>query len=60
MTVREYTQRLDDTLRFLNSVELQNELIDDFPFIQADYIKERHAMGEVDEWPNAQGEFGRT
>ena len=60
MTVREYTQRLDDTLRFLNSVELQNELIDDFPFIQTDYIKERHAMGAVDMWPNAQGEFGRT
>ena len=60
MTVREYTKRLDDALTFLNSVELQNEYIDDFPFIQADYIKERHAMGEVDMWPNAQGEFGRT
>lgn len=60
MTVREYTQRLDDALAFLNSVEFQNEYIDDFPFIQADYIKERHAMGEVDMWPNAQGEFGRT
>ena len=60
MTVREYTKRLDDALSFLNSVELQNEFIDDFPFIHADYIKERHAMGEVDKWPNAQGEFGRT
>ena len=60
MTVREYTKRLDDALAFLNSVELQNEYIDDFPFIQADFIKERHAMGEVDMWSNAQGEFGRT
>ena len=60
MTVKEYTKLVDDALKLLNSVELQNELIDDFPFIQADYIKERHAMGEVDEWPNATGEFGRT
>ena len=51
MTVKEYTKRLDDALTFLNNVELQNEYIDDFPFIQADYIKERYAMGEVDEWP---------
>ena len=25
-----------------------------------DYARERHAMGEVDMWPNATGEFGRT
>lgn len=60
MTVKEYTKLVDDALKFLNSVKLQNELIDDFPFIQSHYVRERHDMGEVDEWPNAQGEFGRT
>ena len=60
MTVKEYTKLVDDALKFLNSVKLQNELIDDFPFIQSHYVGERHDMGEVDEWPNAQGEFGRT
>ena len=60
LTVREYTKRLDDALTFLNDVELQNEYIEDFPQFMTDYARERHAMGEVDTWPNATGEFGRT
>ena len=60
MTVREYTKRLDDALEFLNSVELQNEHIDSFPQFVTSTSRERHAMGEVDMWPNASGEFGRT
>ncbi|MBR3051804.1 MAG: hypothetical protein IKN16_01815 [Selenomonadaceae bacterium] len=58
MTVKEYTKFVDDALKFLNSVELQNEFIDSFPQFMADFARERYAMGEVDEWPNAQGEFG--
>lgn len=51
-------------LELLNSVHLQNRIIDSMPYMSeeflADYEKERYNMGEVDEWPNAQGEFGRT
>lgn len=48
----------------MNSVELQNEIIDSLPPLPEEFLppflKKRYAMGEVDEWPNAQGEFGRT
>lgn len=48
----------------LNSIELQNKIIADMPHMSEEFLpffaKERMAMGDVDEWPNAQGEFGRT
>lgn len=51
-------------LELLNSVALQNKIIDSMPQMpeefQMPFEKERYAMGEVDEWPNATGEFGRT
>lgn len=51
-------------LELLNSVKLQNRIIDSMPQmpeeLMADYEKERLSMGEVDEWTNASGEFGRT
>lgn len=51
-------------LELLNSVKLQNKIIETLPYMSEDFLsdseKERYAMGEVDEWPNAQGEFGRT
>ena len=55
MTIREYTKLVDDALEFLNNIELQNEYIDDFPQFMSDLARERHAIGEIDEWPNAQG-----
>ena len=60
MTVKEYTKNLDDALKFLNSVEMQNEYLDDMPQFVTSLFRERRAMGEVDTWPNASGEFGRT
>ena len=51
-------------LELLNSVKLQNKIIETLPYMSEDFMnnfeKERYAMGDVDEWPNAQGEFGRT
>lgn len=64
MTEEEFDGREDEALKLLNSVDLQNELIDSLPPLPEEFLppfaKERYAMGEVDEWPNAQGEFGRT
>ena len=64
MTEEEFDKREDEALKLLNSVELQNEIIDSLPPLPEEFLppflKKRYAMGEVDEWPNAQGEFGRT
>lgn len=60
MTKEELRKLMFEALHLLNSVELQNELADSFPQYQGDFMQERRAMGEVDELPNAQGEFGRT
>lgn len=54
---------IKNALAILNVIELQNKIVDSmqqFPEeLQTDYEKERRAMGEVDEWPNATGDFGR-
>ena len=51
-------------LELLNSTKLQNKIIETLPYMSEEFMfefeKKRYAMGEVDEWPNAQGEFGRT
>ena len=64
MTEEEFNRREKDALKLLNSVELQNELIESLPLLPEEFfptfLEERYAMGEVDEWPNARGEFGRT
>lgn len=60
MTEDEFNKLMNDALEMLNDIELQNEYIEDFPQFMTDYARERHAMGEVDTWPNATGEFGRT
>lgn len=60
MTREEMRKLMLNALHLLNSVELQNELADSFPQFQGDFMQDRYAMGEVDELPNAQGEFGRT
>ena len=60
MTQEEMRKLMLNALYLLNSVEMQNELADSFPQYQGDFMKDRYAMGEVDEWLNAQGEFGRT
>ena len=48
----------------LNSVEFQNKIIDSMPDVpddmMPDFIRERLEMPELDEWPDATGEFGRT
>ena len=48
----------------LNSVEFQNKIIDSMSYMSddmmPDFIKKRQEMPEVDEWPEATGEFGRT
>ena len=48
----------------LNSVEFQNKIIDSMSYMPddmiPDFIRKRQEMPEVDEWPEATGEFGRT
>lgn len=48
----------------LNDINFQNKIIADMPHMSEEFLpsfaKERMAMGDVDEWPDAQGEFGRT
>ena len=48
----------------LNSVEFQNKIIDSMPYMPDEmipgFIRKRQEMPELDEWPEASGEFGRT
>lgn len=60
MTKEEMRKLVLNALHLLNSVEMQNELADSFSQYQGDFMKYRYAMGDVDTWPDAQGEFGRT
>ena len=64
MTQEEARELFMKALLLLNNIELQNELIAQMPYMTEEFLppfaKERYAMGEVDEWPDAQGEFGRT
>lgn len=64
MTTEEARELFMKGLLLLNNIELQNELIAQMPYMSEEFLpsfaKERYAMGEVDEWPNATGEFGRT
>ena len=64
MTEEEFDRREGEALKLLNSVELQNELIDSLLPLPEEFLppflKKRYAIAAVDEWPNAQGEFGRT
>ena len=64
MTKEEFLERWCKAAAILNSVELQNKIHDSMPYIPKEllpnFMKKRYAMGEVDEWPNATGEFGRT
>ena len=61
MTEEELQEIMSQALQRLNNIDIQNQLIDEMPKIFVpDFIDERLAMGEVDEWPNATGEFGRT
>ena len=64
MTQEEIREKLLNALVLLNDIELQNEIIAQMPHMSEKllppFAKERYAMGEVDEWPDAQGEFGRT
>lgn len=61
MTEEDLRKIMSQALQRLNNIDIQNQLIDEMPKIFVpDFAEERLAMGEVDEWPNAQGEFGRT
>ena len=62
MTEEEFRKEILKALWLLNNIELQNEIIAEMPYMSflPPFAKERYEMGEVDEWPNAQGEFGRT
>ena len=64
MTTEEARELFMKGLLLLNNIDLQNELIAQMPYMSEEFLpsfaKERYAMGEVDEWPNAKGEFGRT
>ena len=64
MTNEEIREQLAQALWLLNNIELQNKIIAQMPYMNENlmpsFAKERYEMGEVDEWPNAQGEFGRT
>ena len=64
MTENEVREMFMQSMYLLNNVDLQNEIIDSMPYSSIDFMPEcaikRYAAGEVDELPNAQGEFGRT
>lgn len=64
MTKEEAREQFLRALYILNDIELQNKIIAEIPHTSEKFLpsfaKERLAMGDVDEWPDAQGEFGRT
>ena len=64
MDMKEMQKRKLEALRLLNDSGLQNKIIANMPYMAEDFMsplmKERYAMGEIDEWANAEGEFGRT
>lgn len=64
MTKEEFREKALKALWLLNSIEMQNKVLAGLPYMTEEFMppfaKERYAMGEVDEWPNAEGEFGRT
>lgn len=64
MTKEEFREQILKALWLLNNIEIQNKIIADMPYMSEEFLPsfaiKRYAMGEVDEWPNAQGEFGRT
>ena len=60
MTEDEARNLIAKGLFLLNTIELQNRILDDNPSVPYDFMRERREMGEVDTWPNATGEFGRT
>ncbi|MBQ7454037.1 MAG: hypothetical protein IJS69_03160 [Selenomonadaceae bacterium] len=64
MTKEEARELFRRAIFILNDIDLQNKLIDAMPHMTEDFLpgfaKERMAMGDVDEWPEAKGKFGRT
>ena len=64
MDKEEVRENFKRAIFILNSIELQNKIIAELPYMSEkflpDFAKKRMAMGDVDEWTNANGEFGRT
>ena len=62
MTKEEFNKNMAKAIYLLNDVDLQNEIGAEDPYEKflPSFIRERYEMGEVDEWPEAHGEFGRT
>jgi len=64
MTKEKIREQMIKAIVLLNSIDLQNKLIAGMAHMSEEFLPdfalERMAMGEVDEWPNARGEFGRT
>ena len=54
MDMKEMHKRKLEALRILNDSGLQNKIIANMPYMAEDFmsplIKERYAMGEIDEW----------
>ena len=64
MNEDEFRESMLRALNFLNDIDWQNQIISELPSMSEEFLPpcadERYAMGDVDEWPNAEGEFGRT
>lgn len=64
MFTEEMHKLMFDALQLLNDIDRQNKIIASMPYASEKFLpgcaKERLAMGNVDEWPNACGDFGRT
>ena len=64
MNEDEFRERMLEALTILNDINLQNQIIAELPSMSEEFLppcaNERYAMGDVDEWPNSEGEFGRT